>query len=68
MSLAVLTPLEYIKAGTRGGARAIGIEASTGTIEAGKTADLLILAADPAADIRNTRRIVHVIQRGRDVR
>jgi imidazolonepropionase-like amidohydrolase len=68
VSLAGLTPLQAIKAGTWAGARAIGIEASTGTIEAGKTADLLLLAADPAADIRNTRRIVHVIQRGRVVR
>jgi imidazolonepropionase-like amidohydrolase len=68
VSLAGLTPLEAIKAGTWGGARAIGNEANTGTIKAGKTADLLLLAADPAADIRNTRRIVHVFQRGRVVR
>jgi imidazolonepropionase-like amidohydrolase len=31
-------------------------------------ADLVILAADPSADIRNTRRIVDVLRRGVSVR
>ena len=37
---------------------------SLGTIEAGKIADLLILDADPLANIRNTRRIASVYLRG----
>jgi len=40
----------------------------TGTIEVGKNADLLILDADPLADITNTRRISQVIMRGSAVR
>jgi len=34
------------------------------TISVGKQADLLSLADDPSRDIRNTRRIVHVMKGG----
>lgn len=59
-----LTPLEAITAATGNGARALGIFGETGTIEAGKSADLIILGADPAADIRNTRSIELVLSQG----
>jgi imidazolonepropionase-like amidohydrolase len=59
-----LTPLEAITAATLGGARSIGVENSLGTIRAGKLADLVILTADPTADIRNTRQIEYVIKGG----
>ena len=36
-----------------------------GTVEAGKTADLVLLDADPLADIYNTRRIAGVVVNGR---
>jgi imidazolonepropionase-like amidohydrolase len=36
-----------------------------GTVEAGKLADLVLLDADPLADIRNTQRIHAVILDGR---
>lgn len=39
------------------GALGIGIENETGTIEAGKRADMGILHADPTASISNTRKI-----------
>jgi hypothetical protein len=35
-----------------------------GSIEPGKIADLVLLAADPLADIRNTRKIALVIRGG----
>jgi len=35
-----------------------------GTVEAGKRADLVVLDANPLADIRNTRRIVAVVRGG----
>ena len=38
---------------------------SLGTVEAGKIADLVLLDANPLADIRNTRRIVGVMANGR---
>jgi imidazolonepropionase-like amidohydrolase len=63
-----LTPLQAITSATANGAWAIGIADSVGTIAAGKRADLLLLGADPTADIRNTRSIRAVIQGGRVVR
>jgi imidazolonepropionase-like amidohydrolase len=59
-----LTPAQALTAGTLNGARAIGVADQTGTIAAGKAADLLLLDADPLADIRNTRRIAAVIKQG----
>jgi imidazolonepropionase-like amidohydrolase len=60
-----LTPLAAITAATLNGARAIGIEATHGTIAVGKAADLVVLSADPTADIRHTRDIVYVVRAGR---
>jgi imidazolonepropionase-like amidohydrolase len=60
-----IPPLDAITAGTRNGARAIGIEASRGTIAPGKAADLVVLSADPVADIGHTRDIVMVFRNGR---
>jgi|SoiMethySBSTD1v2_1073268.scaffolds.fasta_scaffold84787_2 imidazolonepropionase-like amidohydrolase len=59
-----LSPLDAITAATRNGARAIGIEAARGTIAAGLAADLVVLGADPLADIRHTRDIVLVFRDG----
>ena len=64
---AKLTPLEAITAATRGAAHAIGVDATRGTVAPGKVADLLIVDADPSADIRNTRRIRFVVKDGRIV-
>jgi imidazolonepropionase-like amidohydrolase len=61
------TPLEAIGAATNGSARILGAEAELGTIAVGKRADLVILDADPLADIRNTRRIWRVLMDGRVV-
>ena len=60
-----LSPLEAIHAATGGAARILGAEQELGTIEVGKWADLVILDADPVADIRNSRRIRAVMQAGR---
>lgn len=64
VSRAGFTPLQAITAATRNSARAIGAADSLGTIEVGKVADLVVLAADPTADIRNTRRIAMVVRDG----
>jgi imidazolonepropionase-like amidohydrolase len=61
------TPTEAIAAATGVAARAAGVEDSRGTLAAGKLADLVVLRADPTADIRNTREIEFVVKRGRIV-
>jgi Amidohydrolase family len=60
-----LTPLEALQAATIHPARYFGIERETGSIETGKAADLVLLDADPLADIRNTAKIAAVVMRGR---
>ena len=64
------TPMEAIVANTRENAYAVGLEGELGTIEPGKLADLLILDADPLADIRvlqGGRHLDTVIKDGRRV-
>lgn len=67
VSGARLTPMEALVAATRNAARAIGVESSRGTIEPGKIADIVLLTANPAEDVTNTRRIRYVIKDGRIV-
>ena len=62
--LAGLTPMEAIVAATQTNAIAAGFERDHGTIAVGKAADLLVLDADPTADIRNTTKITYVVRRG----
>jgi imidazolonepropionase-like amidohydrolase len=65
MTKAGLTPLQALQTATLNPARYLGRESSQGTIAAGRRADLVLLDADPLADIRNTRRIAAVVVRGR---
>jgi imidazolonepropionase-like amidohydrolase len=60
-----LTPLQALQAATRNPARFLGREKDMGTIETGKLADLVLLGADPLADIRNTTHIEGVVADGR---
>jgi len=66
MVQAGLTPLEALTAATGTNARLIGAK-DLGTIEPRKAADLLVLDADPAADIRNTKTISAVYIAGKSV-
>ena len=59
------TPLEALQTATINPARFLGKTADLGTVEKGKIADLVLLAADPTQDIRNTRKIAGVILNGR---
>jgi imidazolonepropionase-like amidohydrolase len=53
-----------LQTATRNPAFYFGILTLLGTVEEGKSADLLLLDADPLADIRNTRKIRGVVTRG----
>ena len=60
-----LPALTVLRMATRNGAEALGALDRIGTAEVGKLADLVVLSADPLADIRNTRRIEAVVRHGR---
>jgi imidazolonepropionase-like amidohydrolase len=59
------TPFDAIIAATKNGAEAIGILKSHGTVEPGKTADLLVLDKNPLDDIDNISSVNIVIKAGR---
>ncbi len=59
-----LTPAEAISAATRNGALLLRVD-SLGLVAPGKVGDLVVLARDPLADIRNTLAIEQVMSRGR---
>jgi imidazolonepropionase-like amidohydrolase len=59
-----LSPIEAIQAATMNNATILGRQQDLGSIEVGKLADLVILAADPTTDIRNTRKIETVLRGG----
>ena len=60
-----LTPAEALHAATLAGAEFLGRSDDLGTVEVGRVADLVLLEADPLAEITNTRRIRDVIIGGR---
>lgn len=60
-----LTPMETLIAATRDAARFLQRN-DLGTIEPGKTADLVIFGANPLEDVRNLRKVEKVIQNGRE--
>ena len=64
MQAAGMTPMEVLVASTRGGSFALGRDQEVGTVEKGKLADLLVLGADPAADIANVRKVKAVVRGG----
>ncbi|HYL63896.1 MAG TPA: amidohydrolase family protein [Candidatus Methylomirabilis sp.] len=59
-----LTPMQALQAATKNPAEFLGMSHTQGTIEAGKSADLVLLDANPLDDIHNTQKIRAVILRG----
>ena len=60
-----LSPFEALKTATVNPAKFMRREKDLGTIETGKLADLVLLDANPLADISNTRKINSVVANGR---
>lgn len=60
-----MTPMQAIQAGTRMGAELLGMSDDLGSVEPGRLADLVAVAGDPLADIRNIEKIAWVIKEGR---
>lgn len=60
-----LPPMAVLRSATIIGARAMGEEKQMGSIEAGKLANMVVLARDPLEDVRNFRTIVLTVKRGR---
>ncbi len=58
-----LTPMQVLVSATKNGALAMG-RTDIGTLEAGKLADLVVLGADPVADIGNVREVRYVMRGG----
>jgi imidazolonepropionase-like amidohydrolase len=66
-----IPPLQIITCATKVSAQAVGRADAWGTLEPGKAADVLVVAGDPAEDIRILRdksRIVVIIQDGRVIK
>lgn len=59
-----MSPIDLITMATLNGAKAMRREDRFGTLEAGKEANLIILTADPTADIANVRKLESVMRLG----
>lgn len=60
-----MSPVEALRAGTIVSAKSLGMDKDIGSLEAGKLADLVVLDADPTADIRNSEKVHRVMVGGR---
>ncbi|WP_328799553.1 amidohydrolase family protein [Sandaracinobacteroides hominis] len=60
-----MTPLQALQAGTIVPAKSLGMAKDIGSLEAGKLADLVVIDADPTADIRNSEKVAQVMLGGR---
>ena len=64
LAAAGIPALDVIRIATLNAARFLGKEDQLGSIEEGKLADMVLLSADPAADINNSKQIHLVIKNG----
>ena len=58
------TPLDAVKIATVNGARYLGRDAKTGTIAAGKQADLIVVRGDPSQRIEDVENVEIVFKKG----
>ncbi|MFL6292009.1 MAG: amidohydrolase family protein [Thermoanaerobaculia bacterium] len=60
-----MTPAAALRAATASAAELLGISRLTGTLEAGKEADIVAVPGDPLADVTATERVAFVMKHGR---
>jgi imidazolonepropionase-like amidohydrolase len=60
-----MTPHQAVVSATSSAAKLMGVDDMLGTLAAGKSADFIVLDANPLDDIRNTRKIADVYLHGR---
>ena len=64
MVQAGLTPLQALTVATKNASKALKLDKDLGTLQTGKSADFIVLGADPSLDIKNTRKIEGVYRGG----
>ena len=62
-----MSPREVLVSATTGAAELLGVAAETGTLEPGKSADLIAVDGDPLADATALTRVRYVLTRGKPV-
>ena len=60
-----MTPMQAIQSATLEAARAMRLDAESGTVEAGKRADLVLIDGDPLNNISDIRHVASVVANGR---
>jgi Tol biopolymer transport system component len=60
-----MSPMAVLRAATISPARTLGVDHQIGSLEPGKLADLVVLDADPLADIGNTNSVRYTMVNGR---
>ena len=63
-----MPPVEALKAATVNAADLLGLSREIGTVEAGKSADIIAVAGDPLADVRVLKDVAFVMARGEVVK
>src|SRR5213075_268127 len=64
MQASGMTPSQVIVSSTAIASRAMGLDKQIGTVEKGKDADLIVVAADPTRDIAALRKLKYVVRSG----
>ena len=62
-----MTPRDALIAATKGGPELMGLSSQTGTLDPGKSADLIAVEGDPLVDPTAVQRVVYVMVEGRPI-